>query len=136
MFDRLATSKNIARPTIFACVKQKMIFNFFNNFENIAPQFCLFLLFRYCLMVWPPFQHCLSSIPFVFDELQQLAKLQNFNLATFLSNKACALAISSLLDSNVFERGQTVKHLLSSKFEMLDQQCLIVWPGPNSLKTV
>ncbi len=38
MFDRLAASKNIARPTFFARVKQK---NFLNFFKNITQQIVL-----------------------------------------------------------------------------------------------
>ncbi len=38
MFYHLATPKNIARATFFACVKQQMIFNFF---KNITPQILL-----------------------------------------------------------------------------------------------
>ncbi len=40
MFDRFATSKNIARPTFFVCVKQKTFLNFF---KNITPQICYIL---------------------------------------------------------------------------------------------
>ncbi len=112
MFDLQATSKKIARPKFFACVKQKMFLNFS---KTSRPEFYLLLLVMQCWIIWPPFQHCFSNISFVIVMLQQLATF--WNLATFLNNKlhVCALAKASLfkkLDSNVFGRGQTVKHLL------------------------
>ncbi len=39
---------------------------------------------------------------------------------------------SAYLSLNVLRRGQIFKHYLTSKSQMFDKQCLIVWPGPKN----
>jgi len=69
MFDRLATSQNIAYQTFFAYGKQKMFLKFF---KNIAKK--QVLLVKECLAAWPNgetlFVKQIQNVgPIMFDRL-------------------------------------------------------------------
>ncbi len=81
----VTTSKSIARPTCFACVKQRMFWTFSKTSRH---KFCLLL--DYLQIRLAAFPTLLVKHSFFNDKLQQLATFQH--LATFLSNKAFVLA--------------------------------------------
>ncbi len=121
MFDRLARSKNIARPTFFACVKQKMFLKFFK--KHHATNFAYFCLSGDVWSLRPPFQHCSTNISFVFDKLQQFA--------TFHQLAKC-FATSQNIASPIYFAWD--KHKMFLKFFkniaeriLLVKQCFVIW---------
>ncbi len=71
-----------------------------------------------CLTVWSRPKTLLVQ-RFLFA-----SRKKKFEFFHTLRHKFCIFCLSK----NVFWRGQKVKHSLQRK--LLDQQCLIVWPGP------
>ncbi len=44
----------------------------------------------------------------------------------------CSLSkTKQMFDKQCLKGGLAIKHCLTIQFQMLDQQCLIVWPGPK-----
>ncbi len=92
------------------------------NYQTLLVKHLIFASQVKCLTVW------LRPKTLLFKHFLFASNKKCFGtFSKTLRNQFCYYCLSS----NVFGHGQTVKHLLYSKFKMLDQQCLIVRPGPN-----
>ncbi len=129
MFDRLATSHNIACQTLFVSEKQKMFFKFSINIAKPIP------FGQQCFVTRLNSQTLLvKNLKFAsqrFTTSQNIvwqAKIMHISCAIFDESKKC-------LRSNILRRGQTVQHFACKmNFEALIDNVWSFCKGLRNLK--
>ncbi len=114
MFERLTTSKNIARQSFFVYVKQKMFWKFSKTSRH---EFC------YC---------CFSSCQSMFDRLAAFPTLffKHF-FYCWKTATTCSISVSSNISQ---QQGVPASALaMNLLFRNVGQQCFWTWPNNQTL---